>query len=364
MEFDKPSDHIAEITIIGTGGGYGESCLIHLGNQKWVVVDSCIDPKTKESLPLKYLKDIGVNTNTDVVLIICTHWDDDHILGISQLLENCAASKFSFAKANDKVKFLKLVSLDYLKIANEASSSSTYEFNKCIDILEIRNSNPKVSSADKILVTINIGDFQNQVISLSPSDSAIREFDNEISQLITDYGQSNRRIVQLSPNFKSVSLFVKIGHHRAILGADLEVSKTDKTLGWDDIVDNSQSIDKKAAFFKIPHHGSENAFHEGVWLYMLSENTKSGLTPWNRGSKLPTQIMQELYKSKSNELFITSNFNKASPKKRDKSISRMIAEFNIELEEVPFKHGIIRARIDMNNNAEWLVENFGTATKL
>ena len=45
-------------------------------------------------------------------------------------------------------------------------------------------------------------------------------------------------------------------------------------------------------------------------------------------------------------------------------MNRMIQEFKIELEEVPFKFGIIRARIDMNNiNAEWLVECYGSASK-
>jgi hypothetical protein len=305
-----------------------------------------------------------VNTNKDVILIVCTHWDDDHILGISQLLENCATSDFSFAKANDKVKFLRMVSLDYLKILKDATSSSTKEFNKCIEIIEDRKSKLKLSYPDRILATVSVNDFVNQVISLSPSDTAIQQFDLEISNLITEYGQSNRHIVQLSPNFNSVALFVKLGSHRAILGADLEVSATNSKIGWDDILNNSQSVDKKAAFFKIPHHGSQNAYHEKLWDDMLSNSTKSGLTPWNRGQKLPTLKMQEIYKNKSDELFITSNFSKGNPKKRDKATLKMMRDLNIELEEVPYKHGIIRARVNMANDTNWQIEIFGTATKL
>ena len=365
MNLNKPEDIIGEITIIGTGGGYGESCVIHLGLQKWIVVDSCIDPFNKKSLPLKYLEDIGVDVEKDVVLIVCTHWDDDHILGISQLVEKCSNSRFSFAKSNDKVKFLKMVSLDYYKIQREATNSSTIEFNQSYDILEKRNSNPILSYPDRTLYSINFSTFSNQIISLSPSDSAIHQFDLEISTLITEYGKSNIHVVKNSSNLKSVALFLKLGHHRAILGADLEVSPNDITIGWDDIVDNSQAMDNKATFFKIPHHGSRNAYHERLWTDKLSDETFSGLTPWNRGSKLPTPEMLELYKNKSKKLFITSKNYQTKAKKRDKTINNMIRDFKIDLEEVPFKHGIIRSRIEMENiNATWVIECHEEATEL
>jgi hypothetical protein len=365
MDFDKPIDTIAEIAIIGTGGGYGESCVIHLGMQKWLVVDSCINPRTKKSLPLQYLEDIGVDVNSEVVLILCTHWHDDYILGISQLLEKCPQSKFSFAKANDKNKFLRMVSNDYEKSFKGTTNSSTKEFIKCLEILELRKSNPIMSYPDRILATVGVNGFNNQVISLSHSDSAIHNFDLEISTLITEFGKSNRRIVALSPNFNSVSLFMKLGHHRAILGGDLEVSTSDNSIGWDDIVNNSQAIDKRSAFFKIPHHGSENAFHEKLWTEKLSDKAKTGLTPWNIGSKLPTKKMIEVYKYKSDELYLTSTFFKnGKPKKRDKTINKMIQDFKIELEEIPFEYGIIRARIQMNDaKSEWSIECFGTASR-
>ncbi len=56
MPFNIPNFNIAEITLIGTGGGYGESIVVHVGNNEWIVVDSCQDPFTKDSLPLLFLK--------------------------------------------------------------------------------------------------------------------------------------------------------------------------------------------------------------------------------------------------------------------------------------------------------------------
>ena len=288
MEYDKPNNSTGEITILGTGGGYGESCVIHLGSQKWIVIDSCIDPITKKSIPLQYLERIGVNTNFDVELIICTHWHEDHILGLSQLLKNCSNAKFSFAKANDRPKFLKMVSLDYEKIAKEATFSSTKEFVECLEIMEKRNpSGVLLSQPDRILFSLNVGDFNNQVISLSPSDSAIHQFDLYISTLITDYGKTNRRIVPLSPNFNSVAIFLKLGYHRAILGGDLETDLGNPTIGWEDIVRKSQALDNKSTFIKVPHHGSENGYHDGLWEKQSSKGTNinfDALEYWSKAT--------------------------------------------------------------------------------
>ncbi len=83
---DLPASHIAEVSLIGTGGGYGESSVIHVGNNEWIVIDSCINPNTFQCLPLEYLRKIGVDVKTQVKSIVCTHWHNDHIQGMSQLV--------------------------------------------------------------------------------------------------------------------------------------------------------------------------------------------------------------------------------------------------------------------------------------
>ena len=47
---------IAEINLIGTGGGYGESIVAHIGNNEWIIIDSCEDPNSKTCLPLELLR--------------------------------------------------------------------------------------------------------------------------------------------------------------------------------------------------------------------------------------------------------------------------------------------------------------------
>ncbi len=349
-----PQKNIAEITLIGTGGGYGESVVIHLGSNNWIVIDSCIDPVSKESLPLIYLNSLGVNLKEDVKLVICTHWHNDHILGLSQIVEKCESCVFCMARPNDLRKFLQLVELDYRKINIEASNSSTIEFKKCMDIIKQRNPNlRKNAEVDKTLLSLSYSDtITSEVISLSPSDFTMNEFDMEISTLITEYGPSSKKIIAKDPNSKSVVIFLKIGSHRAILGADLEVKETDKE-GWIHILDHSQLVEK-STLFKIPHHGSSNGYHKRIWTELLHANPISKLTPWNRKTKLPNAEMIQKYTSHSDSLFMTSPHMNDKPKNRDRKIEKIIKKMNLKIKEVKYARGVIQNRINIEDeNDNW-----------
>lgn len=362
MTIDSPNNNIAEITLIGTGGGYGESIVAHVGDGNWIVIDSCIDPNTKESLPLLYLKEIGVDLEKNVRLILCTHWHDDHILGLSQLVEACPNSFFCLAKANDLKKFLRLIKLDYKKVDIEASNSSTIEFNKCIDLIEKRRTNPKKSADfDRVLLTVNLGaDLKSEIISLSPSEYTMQCFDEEISTLITEYGKSSKRIIPKNPNCKSVVLLIKMGKHQALLGADLEVVEDDRE-GWLNILNHSQVLKNKSSLFKIPHHGSSNGFHERIWVELLEKSPIAKLTPWNKNNKLPQPDMLKKYSEKTDKLYMTTPLIGDKPKSRDRSIEKFIKKMELKIREVKYKKGIIRCRIDIADpNAKWqvaLIEN-------
>ena len=355
MGLENVKANIAEVILIGTGG-YGESILIHLGNNEWVIVDSCIDPQTKIPLSIEYLRKLGVHPETDVKLILCTHWHDDHILGISKVLEVCQIAKFAFSKAHDRAKFLKFISYDYEKAGVEASNASTLEFNRCIDIMEARRSVIVSAIENKPLITVRYSDLiNNQVIALSPSDFTMEKFDHEISGLITEYGSPSKRIPEDSPNAKSVAVMVKIGNHRVILGADLEVS-ADTREGWVNILNCSQVIDKKSSLFKIPHHGSKNAYHVEIWNKLLEKKPVAELTPWNRGNGLPEAEMLITYCGHSDQLFMTSPHTNRKPKQRDRQIGKFIKKMHKKLEEVKYKKGIVRCRIDITNqDATWKI---------
>lgn len=363
--FPPCKNNIGEIALFGTGGGYGESCVVHLGNQNWIVIDSCINPYTTECLPLDYLRKKGVNIANDVKLIICTHWHDDHIKGISQLLKECFNCQFVISKSIERKKFLQLVSLDYKKIKKETSNSSTTEFNKCLEILKDRKTQIIDALKDRILFSLKTADFTSEVISLSPSDYSVMKSSEEISTLITDYGATNKKIISSSPNSRCIAIYLKLGTHRALLGADLE-SNSDNRLGWSNVVEFNQSIDKKSAFFKISHHGSINGHDDRIWTTLLEPDTVGTLTPYNKSKSLPTQEMIKKFNSLCENVYITSNpIVGEKPKKRERDFEKLMLKFKQRIKEVKFRNGIIISQIDLqDNNSLWNITLFENAMKL
>lgn len=358
--YDLPTPNTAEITLIGTGGGYGECGVIHLTNGKWMIVDSCQNPSTKQVLPLLYLNKIGVDLN-DVVLIVCTHWHDDHIQGLSEILRQCTNAQFAMARANDLKKFLEFVNLDAAKVIKEPSNASTTEFLGCLTILKERGKHPVWAGQDRILESVE----DIQVISLSPSDLTINKFDQEISLLITEFGKASTKVQISSPNAKSVALYLKLGNHRAILGADLEVS-VDPGEGWSNVVTSCKTIDRPASLVKIAHHGSENGYYLDLWLnHVTKDNPVAKLTPWNKNKGLPLPHMLDKYLTHTNNLFITSEPKLNKAKKRSKSVDKLVKQFNSSVQEVKFSHGIIRSRINRSDcNDSWQVDCFDAAYQI
>lgn len=357
---DAPQPEEVEISLIGTGGGYGESLVVHLGDNKWMVVDSCIDPINKKCLPLEYLQNLNVGLE-NILIIVITHWHDDHILGISELLLKCKNAELCFSRVNDRSKFLRFVQLDYLKLKREGSLSSTKEFNECLEIMKERKSQIRSASANQVLKKIVNSTFISEVISLSPSDFTIDNFTSEISTLITDFGSSNKKTVVKSPNSKSVALFLRLGEHKAILGADLEVT-LDSRDGWLNVLNENTVIDGKSKFYKVAHHGSENGFHKRIFTELLMANPITGMTPWNRKSKLPEIEMLKNFCKLSTNVYLTSSHVSDKPKKRSKNMEKLISRFRSKLKEVKYQQGIIRSRINaINKNAEWAIEIFDSA---
>jgi len=83
---------LKDIEISFFGPGIGECIVSHLGNNQWMIVDSCLDPSTRAPIALQYLNQKGVNVATDVKLFLISHWHDDHISGASEVLRACKSA--------------------------------------------------------------------------------------------------------------------------------------------------------------------------------------------------------------------------------------------------------------------------------
>src|SRR5213592_4947476 len=102
----RPSSSQIEICIFGPG--YGECSVLHLGNDHWIVVDSCIDKTSGNPASLEYLKKIGVDP-LKVKLVIATHWHDDHVRGMARQLLEFKNATFCSSPALTKKEFIATV---------------------------------------------------------------------------------------------------------------------------------------------------------------------------------------------------------------------------------------------------------------
>lgn len=289
------------IQILFFGKGYGESILVHLGYDKYILIDSFIDTETKNPVALDYLTHVGLNANA-IVGIICTHWDDDHIKGISNIIENInnlidVYIPMAFSKRDSRL-FIEYVNKN--KKPNRLNSTS--ELNMLFELKEkskikIRFAKENVFMFSQILKTIN--KEENSIIALSPSDETILQFLNSVfSEVDTKNEFHPHRKNYISNNNVSVVTLITNIVKGILLGADLENTNN----AWDYIADNYH-YETKCDVFKIPHHGSENAHNPKVWNSMV-ENPISIITRFNRNKILPTDSQIDIIKNLSESLFV------------------------------------------------------------
>jgi glyoxylase-like metal-dependent hydrolase (beta-lactamase superfamily II) len=93
------------------GPGIGECVVAHIGGGDWIVVDSCIDRQLGQPVALEYLKSLEVDVATRVKLVVATHWHDDHIQGIAEILMAAKNAKFVHSAAYKFQELVRLVQL-------------------------------------------------------------------------------------------------------------------------------------------------------------------------------------------------------------------------------------------------------------
>src|SRR6516225_10111580 len=98
-----------ELELSVFGPGIGESLVVHLGWGSWMVVDSCMNEARDKAVALDYLEQLGIDVASQFKLIVVTHWHDDHIRGISQLLGVARSAIFACSAALNNEEFMTLV---------------------------------------------------------------------------------------------------------------------------------------------------------------------------------------------------------------------------------------------------------------
>lgn len=349
---------VRPIEVTTLGPGYGECTLIHVGSNKWIIVDSCLDPVTNEPAALVYLRSVGVDAHA-VVLIVATHWHDDHVRGLSKLMEACESATFCLSSVFTEKEFYKFAEIHKTKSKVDQNTSGADEISAVLGILSRdKHRKKKKAAAERVLLSISGDELDHgldvQVMSLSPSDDEHDRFLLSLSKLIPNHGETSYRAPTMNGNDTAVVLWISVGPHCILLGADLEETRG----AWSRILElDTRPKRHKAGIFKIPHHGSQNGHHDGVWNEMLASSPTCLLTPYNRGYKLPKESDVSRIVGYSANSFTTKRIRLNRPKsQRSRDIQKLIQFTGKQMELIDQRPGRITAQLTNPTLHDWSIQ--------
>lgn len=360
-----PAPSEVEVSIFGPG--YGESVLIHIGDGNWVLVDSCINPNSNRPAALQYLQELSVDANQSVRLIVATHWHDDHVRGLSVIYRECPSAIFSVPNV--------LLENDFLALANLygsspiAKSSGVFEFAEVFKDLTENRDRLRYASPDRQLLQLNVESVVPRakaiISSLSPSDASVLQANLAFAQMLAINGKRMKSIIPPKRNSTSVALWVQVGIHNILLGADLETDHN-SSMGWSAILDKSTVIAGKAGVFKIPHHGAQSAHEPRVWSHLLTASPYALLTPWRVGDNmLPTSEDMNRINDQTPNAYITAPTSFRQHKWRNKIVREEINAVTRYMRNVHTGWGHIRLRTSVSGpSTKWQVALGGDATPI
>jgi len=347
-----------EPEVVVFGPGYGEAIAVHLGENQWLLVDSCRNPNTKVPASLEYLQQIGVDP-TQVLAVVASHWHDDHVRGLSALLDACSnAELFISGVFNDREAMAFLAA--YSGKHTSGLSRGTRELYDSVG----RMGNAVIPATHRTLILQRqINGQPVLVAALSPTtEGQARTLEHFVSYVPSnDAGMGDSPInhaPDLQPNMESVVVHIDLGEDAILLGSDLEHHGL---AGWQGIVESKfgRAL-RQASIYKVAHHGSVTAEYQGIWDLMLRATPTSVLTPFINGSvKLPKDVDRLRVRAASGHSFISSGASRKALLDRD--IEKRLNAMCANLTPVNNGFGAVRVR---RQNGQWTSTLFGDAMVL
>lgn len=284
---DPPESDEIEVSLFGPGKG--EAAAIHIGRGEWILIDSCVDARSGKLPVVEYLQHLGVDLANDVKLIISSHAHDDHFKGIADVWRLCKSAFFVCSAALSAPEFRALIDLE--EAVNPGVAVSAYrEFRSVLDIARERRPamtggiTPirRVLEGTTLLTRPSTDSGDGAAVrALSPSSLSLERSLQAFASVLPTTG-SERHIANVEINELTVAVWIEVGEKRILLGGDLENGPSG--CGWEAVVATAPSGDR-ASVYKVAHHGSDNAHHEGMWDRLVTTDCVAMVTPYRPGRK-------------------------------------------------------------------------------
>ena len=358
---NAPAPDEIEVTVFGPG--FGECIVAHVGQGRWLVVDSCLDPDTKKPVALAYFDSLGVDPGASVAWVVATHWHSDHVAGIDGVVAACSSAEFHCAQQLQHREFIRYITMSRAV----AGADNAREFRNVLTLLRKSNRQIRWTQSGRTLASRPnaAASYHFRLEALSPSDREFDLFLDRVGSQIAKQGQSHRALVASDPNYSAIALSLRWGDQSVLLGADL-LTHAQHDRGWLAAVSQARVLDApKAGLVKIPHHGSHGADCESMWTELLIANPLSIVTPYNRGSKSgrpPKRCDLSRISGRSGVTLLTAPTQSGRQRKQSSPVALGLAQHGIQVRTLRAQMGIVRARC--RPGTPWTTQLFGKAAQI
>lgn len=348
MNLTSPSKNEIEVSLFGPG--VGECAVLHLGNSKWVILDSCKETSNSRPVALKYLEEIGVNYIEDVKLIIISHWHDDHIEGLSEIVEVCKNARVSFPLSFTREEFT-----TYVNARHHNSTDSKSGVSELFNTIKLttkkvgrdRNHTNTIPAFEGMTVWEDNDDpnMPISIRSLSPSPYTFQLFLDELIEFLNKPEDHSDPVkIRQDQNDHSTVMSVTVGGSSILLGGDLPLGTKEEN-GWRAILNINNWLIPKANIFKVPHHGSHTSYSPDIWDKLTKDNPIALMSPKN-SCKNPPPTEEDISNvgKHTEHIYCTCSPTGWKPKRVSTKFQRDIDEYIEERKRVTGKMGHIRVR--------------------
>lgn len=347
-----PAPNEFEVSLFGPG--IGESAVLHVGDGEWIVVDSCVEASTRKPVALAYLRSLGIDPATAVRLIVATHFHDDHLRGLCDVVEACPGARFICSAALRAEEFWQLLEANR---SSDIGASGTAEFDRILQLLSARSElRARIISPEFAFVGTRVYERFGTTVpckidALSPSSATLTAAHLRIGALLPNEGSVKAATVDIGANDLSLALWVRVGEACALLGGDLEESGRPNE-GWQAVIASPVRPNRRAVVFKVPHHGSPTAHHDSVWDAMLAPRPTAMVTPYARGRrKLPAHSDIARLCTKTPDVYVTSLGLTKAPRVRASVVERIVQGIAQDRRVLGVDMGHVRARVDTSSGS-------------
>lgn len=314
---------------------------------------------------MQYLIDLGFS-EADVIAIVASHWDDDHIQGFSELVSRCKNADIILSQAFGQKDFLAYARSFNMPLTARARAGPKELYQTVKLCRESKRDLTYALPCRRVIQrtgTMMAHGCPVELWTLSPSDAEYTNFLAWVTASLPTTPQTRRLSVGRKRNDLTTVVLLIIGNDALLFGGDLEEEGKPNT-GWSAIVGQAARPIHRAGVFKVAHHGSANGDFEGIWLEMLTATPNAIVAPWIWGNgSLPTGADLDRLSARTSEIFIASKLSGGKVRRRKPTVDQAIKESTKSMAAVRKRPGIVRLRKAGGVNGAWSIETFGAAFK-